>query len=43
MIGGGEIFQMECTEGVALSGKETSLGRISGETIIGAEGARLKC
>lgn len=28
------------TEGVALSGKKTSSGRISGETNVGAEGAR---
>jgi hypothetical protein len=30
---------MQFTEGVILSGKETSTGRTSGETIVGAEGA----
>lgn len=47
MIDGGEIFLKaleaeEYTEGVALSGKKTSSGRTSGETVVGAEGARLK-
>jgi hypothetical protein len=45
MIDGEEIFggdTAECTEGIILSGKKTSSGRTSGETIFGAEGARLK-
>ena len=44
MIDEGELFPAigEYTEGVALSGKETSSGRTSGETDDGAEGAMLK-
>jgi hypothetical protein len=43
MIGGEELFPKygRYTEGVALSGKKTSPGRTSGETVTGAEGARL--
>jgi hypothetical protein len=44
MMDEGEMFpyRWKYTEGVALSGIKTSSGRTSGETSVGAEGARPK-